>query len=224
MLSRRVTAPAGVRVSGRGANGLLRGEYGCPAAWWPARAAASLGVGAADEVMLTRALGCTFSLLSGPGGLRGELRLVRAQGTPHTMCWAASFPDGMRACNACLTAIPVPILRVHSLFRSFNLCARLSGTVGSTQRRIETSKRAVLAHAPLCRPLAVTEGEGLRVRSESDVLHRLCGVRRRGFPAPGACLPAVVSRSHHRAWGGTHKLAVSAQDRSRWYTHNATAC
>ena len=83
MLSRRVTAPAGVRVSGRGANGLLRGEYGCPGAWWPARAAASLGVGAAEEVMLTRALGCTFSLLSGSGGLRGESRRVRALGTPQ---------------------------------------------------------------------------------------------------------------------------------------------
>ena len=75
-LSRRVTAPAGVRVSGRGAKGLLRGEYGFPNAWWLPCANAGLCVGVVGEAMLTRTLGCTFSATSGSGGLRGQRRCV----------------------------------------------------------------------------------------------------------------------------------------------------
>lgn len=57
-LRRRALAPAGVRVSGRGANGLLCGLYG---AWLLARGACSLGV-TRRFALLSRVLSSWFSV------------------------------------------------------------------------------------------------------------------------------------------------------------------
>ena len=68
-LRRRAEAPAGVRVSGRGTNGLLCGQYG---AWLLARGAFSLGV-PRRLGLLSRVLGSWFSVSACVSCLRARI-------------------------------------------------------------------------------------------------------------------------------------------------------